>query len=111
MNANYSKLLTEFGPETRFTVTPIPAAPFRAMVETAFERLKNQLLLERLEQLPDPQLNSQLRRVANEAAALAWVTAYPLLVFPGLFQEKAAIVMAESGQDQAGRYTRELLEV
>jgi len=111
MNANYRKVVAEFAPETRFTVTPVPAAPFRATVETVFERLKNQLLLERLKELSDPRLNSQLRRVANEAAALAWVTAYPLLVFPGLFQEKAAIVLAGSSQAQTGRYSRELLEV
>ncbi len=111
MKESYRTVRTEFAPETRFTVTPVPAAPFRATVETAFERLRNQLLLERLEQLPDPQLNSQLRRVANEAAALAWVTAYPLLVFPGLFQEKAEIVMAQTSQEQGGRCSRELLEV
>ena len=111
MNANYRMVLTEFAPETRFTVTPVPAAPFRATVETAFERLKNQLLLERLEHLSDPQLNSQLRRVANEAAAVAWVTAYPLLVFPGLFQEKAELAMARSSQEQVDGCDRTLLEV
>lgn len=37
----------------------------------------------------NPQANSGLRRAANEAAALALVTPFPLLVFPGLFQEKA----------------------
>jgi len=111
MKESYRTVRTEFAPETRFTVTPVPAAPFRATVETAFERLRNQLLLERLEHLSDPQLNSQLRRVANEAAAVAWVTAYPLLVFPGLFQEKAEILMAGSGQEPASRYSRELLEV
>src|SRR6266481_6728132 len=111
MNANYHEVLTEFAPETRFKITPTPAAPFRATVETAFERLKNRLLLERLQELSDPRWNSQLRGVANEAAALAWVTAYPLLVFPGLFQEKAEILMAGSGQEPASRYSRELLEV
>jgi hypothetical protein len=31
----------------------------------------------------------RLRRAANEAAALAWMTSYPVLVFPVLFEEKA----------------------
>ena len=34
--------------------------------------------------------NGFVRRAANEAAALAWDTRFPLLVFPGLFEEKAA---------------------
>jgi hypothetical protein len=109
MNANYRKVVTDFGPETRFTVTPFPAAPFRATVETAFERLKNQLLLERLKQLADPKLNSQVRRIANEAAELAWVTAYPLLVFPGLFQEKTDSVLDGADQHDITSYRAELL--
>jgi hypothetical protein len=38
-----------------------------------------------------------LRRAANEAAALAWASIYPLLVFPVLFEEKtqAALRQAE----------------
>jgi len=35
-----------------------------------------------------PELNVAIRRAANEAAALAWVTFYPLLLFPALFEEK-----------------------
>ncbi len=35
-----------------------------------------------------PELNASIRRAANEAAALAWVTFYPLLLFPALFEEK-----------------------
>jgi hypothetical protein len=100
MNANYREVRTEFGPETRFKVTPIPAAPFRATVETALEPLKNKLLLERLQALSDPSWNSQLRGVANEAAALAWVTSYPLLVFPGLFEEQAESALAECSREQ-----------
>ena len=35
-----------------------------------------------------PELNAPLRRAANDAAALAWATVFPLLVFPVLFEEK-----------------------
>ena len=50
------------------------------------------------------------RRAANEAAALAWITAYPLLVFPALFDEKAdmAISRAER-QEEIRERSRELL--
>lgn len=95
MNANYTKVKTRFGPETRFNITPVPAAPFRTALEDRFESLKNRLLLERLKELADSALNSRLRHAANEAAALAWVTPYPLLVFPALFEEKTEAAISQ----------------
>ncbi len=89
MNTNYTRLLARFGPETRFEVEPAAPAPFRAVQDSRFEKLKHRLLNERLGQVWEPGDSSQLRRAANEAAALAWVTPYPLLVFPVLFEEKA----------------------
>jgi hypothetical protein len=83
-----NKLRADFSPETRFEVRAVPPAPFRATQETEFERLKNRLLTEKLLATARPELNAPLRRAANEAAALAWVTFYPLLVFPTLFEEK-----------------------
>ena len=91
---------------------PAPAAPFRAVQESEFERLKAEMLREKLKELWEPEFNSVLRGVANEAAALAWVTAYPLLVFPGLFEEKAAAAMARAArQDWVFQRSRELLAV
>ena len=112
MKANYRRVPTRFGPETRFELRPAPAAPFRAVQETRFERLKNVLLDERLEALTDPTFNSYVRTAANEAAALAWVTPFPLLVFPALFEEKAesALQLAEKQEDVFER-SRELLVV
>jgi hypothetical protein len=66
----------------------VAAVPFRANLETEFERLKARLLTEQLDLVENPELNAPIRRAANEAAALAWVTFYPLLVFPELFAEK-----------------------
>jgi len=90
MNQYKDKLFvpTEFGPETRFELQPATAVPFRAAQETEFERLKTKLLAEQLFDAT-PGLNAPLRRAANDAAALAWATKFPLLVFPMLFQEKA----------------------
>ena len=34
--------------------------------------------------------NGTICRAANDAAALAWTTPYPLLLFPVLLEEKAA---------------------
>jgi hypothetical protein len=44
--------------------------------------------VERINELPRPEFTAFVRRAANEAVALAWVTPYPLLTFPGLFEEK-----------------------
>ena len=111
MNATYRRVLTRFAPETRFEVTPV-TAPFRAGRETEFERLKTRLLSERLETVWEPEVNSQVRRAANEAAALAWVTPFPALVFPVLFEEKAeeARLRAER-QEEVRQRSLELLAV
>lgn len=88
-------------------------APFRVTQETELERLKNSLLQARLRENPwEPDLNSQLRRAANEAASLAWVTPFPLLVFPVLFEEKAHGAAGRlARQRQIRARSRELLVV
>src|SRR5580658_7993440 len=96
MNRYKNRVAARFAPETRFEVQPVPAAPFRAIQETEFERLRAELLGKQLA-VATPELNVPLRRAANEAAALAWATVYPLLVFPVLFEEKtgAAVLRVE----------------
>lgn len=105
MKTNYRRVPTRFGPDTRFEVKPVPPAPFRAVEETELERLKNRLLAAILTDLAEPALNPCVRRAANEAAALAWVTPYPLLTFPGLFEEKVetALLYAERQNDVRAR--------
>jgi len=101
MSAKYRPVPTEFGPETRFEVRPRFGNPFRVELETRFEHLKERLLREYLEKLADPGLNSRVRQAANCAAELAWVTCYPLLFFPSLFEEKAdAIMVQPEAQEQ-----------
>jgi hypothetical protein len=110
MNRNKTKVPTEFGPETRFELQPAPPAPFRATQESEFEQLKSRLLAKQLAETPAQELNPVLRRAANEAAALAWATIYPLLVFPALFEEKTALAVHQV-ERQARVYanSRELL--
>ncbi|MGA2683768.1 MAG: hypothetical protein ABSF51_01820 [Verrucomicrobiota bacterium] len=112
MNKKQTRLATRFAPETRFELQAGPPAPFRATQESEFERLKNQLLALQLAELTKPELNTPLRRAANEAAALAWVTLYPLLVFPALFEEKATAAVRQT-ERQARIYatSRQLLDV
>jgi hypothetical protein len=108
MNQNKRFVPTAFSPETRFELRAAPAAPFRATQETEFERLKSQLIAEELWNAP-AELNAPLRRAANEAAAVAWDTAFPLLAFPELFAEKAEATLRQA-QQQARIYanSREL---
>ena len=105
MNTNNRdrRVPTRFGPETRFEVKPVPPAPFRAIEETELERLKNRLLLRTLAELGEPGVNTFVRRAANEAAALAWVTLYPLLTFPGLFEEKTAAALLYAKRQESVR--------
>ncbi len=110
MNQHYKRVLAEFGPDTRFELQPEPAAPFRAVQESRFEQLKKELLAEQFRQAYGAGSGIQVRRAANEAAALAWVTPYPLLVFPTLFEEKVAEARAFAvHQAKVWQRSRELL--
>ncbi len=110
MNENYTRVPTEFGPETVFEICLTEPAPYRARQEADLERLKSQLLAEQLEGRRKPRLAGQLRRAANDAAALAWVTRYPLLMFPVLFEEKAeAALLHAERQGQIRQRSRMLL--
>jgi len=101
---NKNRINTAFAPETRFDVRPSPPAPFRATLENEFERLKLRLLGDRL-RAAETVLNAPLRRAANDAAAVAWTTLFPLLVFPALFEEKT-----DAAVRQAKRQARILAE-
>ena len=111
MNKTTNRIPAAFSPEARFELRPDAAATFRVTQESEFERLKSRLLAGQLAAAA-PELNAPLRRAANEAAALAWVTFYPLLVFPVLFEEKTAVALRQARR-QARIYTasRELLAV
>jgi hypothetical protein len=93
MNASYRRVPTNFAPEARFEIKLRPPA---ATLEGRLEALKNQLLAKRLDQLHATAFDTPVRRAANEAAALAAVTGYPLLVFPALFEEKADAALSQA---------------
>ena len=103
MNTNYKRVPTRFAPDTRFEVTPAPAAVLRADRETDLDRLKEELLVQFLEDRTNRGFNAYVRRAADDAAALAWVTPYPLLVFPGLFEEKAEAALQQIERQESVR--------
>ncbi len=73
---------------------PARAHPARSM--RLLEKLKEQLFREKARAELDSDQLASLRRAAEEAAALAWGTAYPLLMLPELFAEKAAEAFVQS---------------
>ena len=60
----------------------------RRRAEGGLDRLREGLLDQTLAQVQSTALVRPIRRAAQEAAALAWMEEFPLLVFPCLFQEK-----------------------
>jgi hypothetical protein len=112
MNRNYRRVPTEFGPDTRFELKPAIGVFRRTAEENRFKALKAELLFERLNEELGAAHNNPVRRAANEAEALAWVTPYPLLVFPALFEEKAEAALARAQrQEDVFERSRELLAV
>ena len=106
MNDQPKKLRTRFAPETRFEV---PSVPFRAVDTAELDRLKDRLLLQLLAQATDAEHDALLRRAANDAVAIAWATNYPLLFFPTLLEEKAAVARRQfRRQQQIRRRSRAL---
>ena len=81
---------TTFEPETRFELRPTAVAPFRATQTSALERLKDRLTDGLVQTAVQQELYVLYRRAANDAAALAWATPFPLLLFPALFEERVA---------------------
>ena len=82
-------------PAIRFVLKPATAEPFRSGLETDFEQLKARLLAEALA-AARPEFNAPLRRAANEAAGLAWISRHPLLLFPALFEEKSRTALSHA---------------
>jgi len=100
MNRNCKKKPSRFGAEIRFEVALVPTAPFRGFKETELEELKDRLLSELLDPIKDVDLTSSIRRAANEASALAWTTPFPLLMLPGLLEEKVRSARLQAEQQK-----------
>jgi hypothetical protein len=91
-NRTRNKLFkTRFRPDTRFEAASLAPVPGRGATENELERLKARLLPSLLAPVQEEELKTALRRAASEAASVAWFTPFPLLVFPALLEEKAAI--------------------
>ena len=85
-------LNAQFEPNIEFELALQPGTVSPESVRIRFQELQNRLLEETLGQTPNPILRENMHGVANEAAALAWTTQFPLLIMPVLFHEKARSV-------------------
>lgn len=79
--------------ESLFETNSSLAAPCRGAMEEQLERLKEQLLSPLLSSVENAAFVQNLRLVANEAAALAWMTVCPMLVLPALLEEKVSVAL------------------
>ena len=96
MNRTIKPLPERPGPEARFTAPPVPPVPFRGTEEDELERLKNRLLHDLLNDVNEADLYAPLRRAANDATSMAWASGFPLLVLPGLLEEKARVARRQA---------------
>ncbi len=101
MNKRYKKVPTRFARETRFEVTPVPAALARGAPEVQLDRAKARLLEQFLKETDDADLHAGLRRAANDAAALAWLTPFPVLFLPVLLEEKVRTAKRQAARQKA----------
>jgi hypothetical protein len=100
-----------FGPEVSFSV-PAAQDSARALQERKFEALKRDLVNEQLWEIWETGANALVRRAASDAASIAWTTAFPLLAFPELFQEKLRSYRVQAArQAEIMERSRELLAV
>lgn len=111
-NSGDLRVPTRFDPDIRFVLTPRFAPRTPDPIQAAFEDLKTRLLQPVMNHTLNPELRRQLRLAANEAAAVAWTTPFPLLFLPVLLEEKMAEVHRHAlRQVEVEETTQALLEV
>ena len=76
-----------------------------------FELLKARMLLRAMDEIPGVELHIFIFRAAAEAANLASQTSFPLLVFPGLFDEKIQAMRFALGRGPVRRGDLSLLSM
>ena len=85
----YQRVPARFSRKTRFELMPRFESLTGDLARQEFEQLKARLLERVLQETSEPGLRKQLVLAANEAAAAAWNTTFPLLTLPVLLREKA----------------------
>jgi hypothetical protein len=110
MNANTTQLKARFGPPARFAVRPAPAPSRFDLPNLELEGLKTRLLAEQTKAARALVPGDALRQAADEAASLAWLTPYPLLVLPTLFDELVAAAAVRTRKQAEVRQRSRMLQ-
>jgi hypothetical protein len=110
MNANRALLKARFGPPSRFAVRPAPAPSRFGLPNLELEAFKRRLLAERTKAVRALVPGDALRQAADEAASLAWLTPYPLLVLPTLFDELVHAAAARTRKQAEVRQRSRMLQ-
>lgn len=100
MNGRSRKLKTVFEKPTRFRTVVKPAAAARGDIEIELNQLKERLLRQLTQETTPDSVHRALRQAADEAAALVWLTPYPLLFLPSLLEEKALAARQKAGRQE-----------
>jgi hypothetical protein len=83
---------------------PFLSAPMRGPMEGRLEELKERLLRPVVANAGNADLAKDLSWAANEAAALAWLTVCPTLLFPALLEEKVQAVLLQREKQEQVRH-------
>ncbi len=94
MNATY-QMLAGAGVAGDSPLQRQPSVPCRGPLEVQLEELKERLLNPWLSATANTALVRECRWAATEATALAWYTAYPILLLPVLLEEKVRAALAK----------------
>jgi hypothetical protein len=108
MNENTKQLKARFARPTRFAVRPGPSR--LGLPNLELEALKTQLLAERTKTARAFVPGEVLRQAADEAASLAWLTPYPLLVLPALLDELVDAAAARTRRQADIRQRSQVLQ-
>ncbi|MCL5097176.1 MAG: hypothetical protein M1608_06570 [Candidatus Omnitrophica bacterium] len=102
MKASAQKVPTRFTAETMYEV-PIPVvsvAWLPGSTAQEIERFKTRLLCQMFNEPENAALHQSLQLAAEEAASLAWLTPFPLLVLPILLDEKVQVARAQAARQE-----------
>jgi hypothetical protein len=86
MKTYHGQVSAKAGRDTDFDIQARSAVP-RAVLDVEFGKLKNRLLSLEAARVGTFEQARMLRLAATDAAGLAWLTPFPLLVLPQLFEE------------------------
>lgn len=98
-----------FAPPVAFEVDPEPPLPNPEEAKEQFVELRERLVSEALASTPVLNLKRFVQLAGDEAAALAVAAGFPLLTFPGLFNELVQKVRLHQKRQEEVRLRSELM--